>query len=314
MTSSENTNITRRDFVRSTTAAIAAVSAGSFSAVYGRDKPTCCSAAKCNADKPWKMKLATSSVMFGKMPIEQVCQRATKLGLDGLDIWAPFDKQCEHLEDIKKRLGGKGLAELMAKHKLKVAAFTIYFNKLSQYWEVIRDYGGGIVVRGVGAGKLTNPKELVPKMRGFFEKLKPEIELAQKCNARLAIENHSNDLLNTPDSFKAFVELNPNPKRVGIAFAPYHLQAFTTPIENVIRIAGSQCLFLYAWQRAKDVKQMPGVGPADFTPWLGALAEIKYRHYLSIFMHGHQPADKMQADVAKSRKYLLKCRKKALSL
>jgi len=303
-------------FVRNTTAAIAAVSAGSLSGVHGKDKPKCCSSAKCNAKKPWKMKLATSSVMFGKLPFEQVCQRVERLGLSGLDIWPPFDRQCSHMEEIKKRLGGKGLKELMAKHKLEVAAFTIYHNKLSQYWEMIRDYGGGIVVRSAGAGKMNNPKDLMPRMRKFFEDLKPEIELAEKCNARLAIENYVNkgDVLSSPDSFKAFVELNPNPKRVGIAFAPYHLQEFKTPIEDVIKIAESQCLFLYAWQRAKDVGQMPGVGPTDFTPWLGALAEIKYQNYLSIFMHGHQPEDKMEADVAKSRDYLINCRKKALSL
>ena len=260
------------------------------------------------------MKLATSSVMFDRLPIEKVCETAARLGLGGLDIWAPFSwggAQCTHLEDVKKRLGGKGLGELLAKHKLELAAFTLYSkSRLSQYWEMIRDYGGGVVVRSAGAGRLKDPKELAPRMRGFFEKLKPDIELAEKCNARLAIENHGGDLLGTPDSFKAFVELNPNKKRVGIALAPYHLQSYKTPIEDVIKTAGSQLLFLYAWQRAKGVAQMPGVGPADFTPWVRALAEMKYPHYSSIFMHGHPPADKMEAAVSKSREYLLKCRGK----
>jgi hypothetical protein len=55
---------------------------------------------------------------------------------------------------------------------------------------------------------------------------------------------------------------------------------------------------------------MPGVGPADFTPWVRALAALKYPHYSSIFMHGHPPADKMEAAVSKSRDYMLKCRGK----
>jgi len=294
--------MTRRDFVRGATAAVAGVSLCGISDARAKDKPK----------DAWKMKLATSSVMFDKLPIEQVCQRVARLGLQAVDIWAPFTwggAQCKHLEDVKKRLGGKGLKELLTKHKLELAAFTIYGHKLSKYCELIRDYGGGVVVRGAGAGR-AKPKDLAPKMRGFFEKLKPDIELAEKCNARLAIENHGGSLLSTPDSFKAFVELNPNKKRVGIAVAPYHLQSYKTPIEDVIKIAGAQCLFLYAWQKGKGVAQMPGVGPADFTPWVRALAKLKYPHYSSIFMHGHPPADKMEASVSKSRKYLLKCRAK----
>jgi len=301
----EGRSMTRRGFVRSTTVAIAGVAAGGIFAAHAKAQP--------KSRHAWKMKLATSSVMFDTLPIEQVCQRVARLGLQAVDIWAPFTwggAQCKHLADVKKRLGGKGLRELLTKHKLDVAAFTIYGHKLSQYWELIRDYGGGVVVRGAGAGRSTNPKDLAPRMRAFFEKLKPDIELAEKCNARLAIENHGGSLLSTPDSFKAFVELNPNKKRVGIALAPYHLQAYKTPVEDVIRIAGSQCLFLYAWQRAKGVAQMPGVGQADFTPWVRALAELNYPHYSSIFMHGHPPADTMEAAVAKSRDYLLKCRGK----
>ena len=294
--------MTRRGFVRSTTAAIAGVSLYGISAARAKDNP--------ENKSTWKMKLATSSVMFDKLPIEQVCERVARLGLQAVDIWAPFTwggAQCKHLADVKKRLGGKGLRELLTKHKLEVAAFTIYGHKLSQYWELIRDYGGGIVVRGAGAGRAVEPKDLAPKMRAFFEKLKPEIELAEKSNTRLAIENHGGSLLSTPDSFKAFADLNPNKKRVGVALAPYHLQGYKTPVEDVIKIAGAQCLFLYAWQKGKGVAQMPGVGPVDFTPWVKALAEMKYPHYSSIFMHGHPSADKMEASVSKSREYLLKC-------
>ena len=300
MKSSEDRNLSRRQFVRGTAAALATASTCRFSEAFAQDK----------AKDAWKMKLATSSVMFDRLPIEQVCERVARLGLRGLDIWAPFawgGAQCTHLEDIKTRLGGKGLRELLTKHKLKVAAFTLYAgNTLSQYGQLIRDYGGGIVVRSAGAGRLTDPKELTSRMRKFFESLKPDIELADKCNARLAIENHGGDLLSTPDSFKAFVELNPNPKRIGIAFAPYHLQAYEMPMEEIIEIAAPQCLFFYAWQHGSGTVQMPGVGPMDFTPWMRALAEANYSHYSSIFMHGHPTADIMEPAVSKSHKYLLK--------
>ena len=287
--------------------------------------PMCgCSSVSQSGDKKWKMKLATSSVMFDKLPIEKVCERTQRLGLDALDIWGPFTyykTHCDHLEDVRKRLGGKGLAELMSKHKLQVAAFTLYQkSRFSDYWEMIRDYGGGVIVRSDRAKK-SKPEDMTKNMKAFFEGLKPEIELAEKSNSVLAIENHGGGLLNPLDSFKAFVELNPNPKRVGIAFAPYHLQGYkkiNISMTDFIKVAGSQMKFFYAWQRGtqKDsfgLGQLPGFGPADFTPWLRALADTNYSQYLSIFLHGHGPADEMEANVLKSRAYLLDRRKNLLN-
>jgi len=302
-------NLTRRNFVRATTGAIAAVSACGLSPAFGAEivKKSC-----------WDMKLATASTMFDKLPIEKVCERAQQIGLDALDIWGPFkyyETKCDHLEDVKKRLGGKGLRELMTKHKLEVAAFTLYQQaELSQYWEMIRDYGGGIIVRSDKA-KASKPEDMTKNMKAFFEGLKPEIELAEKSNSILAIENHGGGLLNPIDSFKAFVDLNPNPKRVGIAFAPYHLQGYKdTPMTEFLKVAGPKMKFFYAWQRQGRKNpashQLPGFGAADFTPWLQTIADAKYSQYLSIFVHGNVPADEMQANVSKSRNYMLNCRKK----
>ena len=106
-------------------------------------------------------------------------------------------------------------------------------------------------------------------MQAFLEKLKPEIELAEKYNSYLAVENHSGSLLGSRDSFQALVDLNRS-DRVGVALAPYHLQAEGISVEEVIGIVGKQLLFFYAWQKADGVKQLPGVGPTDMTPWVRA--------------------------------------------
>ena len=82
-------------------------------------------------------------------------------------------------------------------------------------------------------------------MKTFFEQLKPHVELAEKYDSYLAIENHADCLLNSHDSFKAFVELNTN-KRVGIALAPYHLQAAGISAADVMATLGTQLFFLYA--------------------------------------------------------------------
>ena len=254
------------------------------------------------AEPSWKMRLATSSVMFADLPIEQVCERVARLGFEALDVWRQFGP-CQHLDDVNKRLGAEGLKELLARHKLGLCAFSVYGAGLRPYAGLIGKFGGGVAVRESQYGKFT-PAELTAAMKGFFEKLKPEIDLAGECKARLAIENHGDALLNGPDSLKAFVDLNPAPKQVGIALAPYHLQARHASVAEAIGICGPQLLFFYAWQHAEGFAQLPGHGPTDFTPWLQALARIGYPLHVTAFMHGHPTADEMEKAAARSRDYL----------
>ena len=142
------------------------------------------------------------------------------------------------------------------------------------------------------------------------QSLKPQVELCEKHNSRLAIENHGGSLLCTVDSMKAFVEHNSSP-RLGIALAPYHVQAGKMAVEEAIRACGKQLLFFYAWQHAGGVNELPGHGPTDFVPWLKALAEIGYSGYLNVFTHHHMEPDAMCEALAKSRDYVKDCYAKA---
>jgi preprotein translocase subunit SecA len=63
---------------------------------------------------------------------------------------------------------------------------------------------------------------------------------------------------------------------LGIALAPFHLQAAKIPVEEAIGIVGKQLLFFYAWQEGRGMSQLPGHGPTDFAPWLAALAKADY--------------------------------------
>lgn len=260
------------------------------------------------AEGRWKMRLSTSSVMFVKLPIEQFCERAAKLGFEAVDIWGPLFK-CTHLDDITSRLGGNGLKELLAKNKLKLCAFSVYPGRYPQYAELLSAAGGGVAIRG--SEKPCKPEELTVRMKEFLEKLKPQAELAEKQNSYLAIENHGHALLDSIDSIKAFVDLNKHP-RLGIALAPYHIQVGKMSVEEAIAACGKQLFFFYAWQHGKGTDQLPGHGPTDFTPWLAALAKIGYSRYVNPFMHGEVEPDAMETAVAKSRQYLLDCYTKAV--
>lgn len=291
---------TRRRFLRSAALPIAAMAL-----------PGLATRATAAAGSPWQPRFAFSSVMLAELPIEEVCAHAARLGFEAIDIWAPFDR-CKHLADVADRLGAEGLKELLGKHRLALASFTTYGRKddserFPQFADFIANAGGGIVVRE--SQYIDSPPDnLTAAMRAFFEKLKPQIELAAASNVRLAIENHSGALLNSPDSFQAFLDLNPAPEHVGIGVAPYHLQGIKAPVDEIIRRVGPQLLFFYAWQTGPGIQQFPGHGPLDFVPILKALADIRYRGYLNPFMHGNPKPDELAEAITKSRNYLIGCR------
>jgi sugar phosphate isomerase/epimerase len=242
--------------------------------------------------------------------VEKACQRIAALGFTAVDFWhAGFG--CPHLDEIEKRLGATGLNDLLAKHKLKLYAFTCYNvgtnNGYPRFAELLGKAGGGLAVREARYGKTIN---MTAEMKAFFEQLKLQLELAEKYNSRIAIENHADSLLNSKDSFKAFVDLNRNP-RLGIALAPYHLQAAGISVEEIIGIVGKQLLFFYAWQQAEGMRQLPGIGATDFTPWLAALARAGYAEYVNPFMHGHPAVDEMSKGLATARDYLVRCHRRA---
>jgi len=251
----------------------------------------------------WQMRLSTSSIHFAELPIEKACERIARLGFEAIDIWSAHEG-CPHLDDVASRLGPDGLKELLARHRLKLFAFSVYQGGYARYAELLGKAGGGVAVQG-SAGPC-KPEELTARMRQFLESLKPAVELAEKNDSRLAIENHGAALLDSLDSFKAFVELNASP-RLGIALAPYHLQAMGVSVPEAIRLCGKQLFFFYAWQQQPESRQLPGVGPADMAPWIQALAEVRYRGYVNPFMHGHPGTDVMMTNLAIAREYLIDC-------
>lgn len=254
----------------------------------------------------WKMKLSCSSINFTSLPVEEACARIAGLGFEAIDLWSAH-AGCPHLDDVQKRLGPTGLQELLAKHRLKLYSFSVYAGGYRRYAELLGKVGGGVAVRGSAAP--CKPEELTTRMKAFLEALKPEVELAHKYNSYLAVENHAHALLDSPDSFKAFVEMNSDP-RLGIALAPYHVQARRASVEETIAIAGKQLLFFYAWQQAPAQQQLPGIGPTDCAPWLGALAKAGYAWYVNPFMHHEPKPDEMASALAKSRDYLAQCQAK----
>ena len=284
-------SLTRRGFMKGTAAVCGALASPR---VPGAEK--------------WPLRLSASSIIFTRLPVEKACEKIAELGFEAVDIWSPH-AHCPHLDEVATRLGPAGLKELLTKLALKLYAFSVYAGGYPKYAELLGRAGGGVAIRGSSGP--CKPAELAPKMKAFLEALKPEVELAEKYNSYLAIENHGDALLDSLDSFKAFVDLNKHP-RVGLALAPYHIQARKQAVEEVITTSGRQLLFFYAWQNAPDTQQLPGIGPTDCAPWLAALAKVGYSWYVNPFMHGEPEPEQAAAALAKSRAYLKECYAKAV--
>jgi len=259
------------------------------------------------AEKPrWQMKLSTSTIQYTSLPVEKAIEEIAKLGFDAVDVWSAH-AGCPHLDDVQTRLGAEGLVECCKQNEIDLYAFSVYRGGFPKYAELIGKAGGGVAIHG--AAKACPPSEVTANTKKYLEALKPEIELAEKHDAYVALENHGGNILNTIDGLKAFVDNNTS-KRLGIAVAPYHLQGKNISVPEAIKTVGDSLFFFYAWQRAPGSEQLPGIGPTDCTPWLAALAEIDYSWYVNPFMH-HQPEpEEMTAALKKSRDYLLKCYEK----
>ncbi len=268
---------------------------------------TCVGAQTRSQPEPWRMRLSTSSIHFMELPIGKACEKISRLGFEGIDIWSAHEN-CPHLDDIANRLGAEGLRALLKKHQLKLFSFSTYAGGYAKYAELLGQAGGGVAVQGSAAPCKSH--ELSSKMKQFLEQLKPLADMAEQYNSYLAIENHGHALLSTLDSIKAFTDLNDS-KRVGIALAPYHIQANEESVTDAISLCGNQLLFFYAWQNQPGLKQLPGLGSTDFTPWLRALAKIRYSGHVNPFAHIHPGTEVMTANLETSRDYLRQCYEKA---
>ena len=164
--------------------------------------------------------------------------------------------------------------------------------------------------------------ELKSAVGKFIEQMKPHLAVAEETGVTIAIENHGNNLIESPDSLKWLAELRPS-EHLAIAFAPYHLPQDENLLSDLIRDLGDSIAMFYAWQhgmgchqklpKEQELLQMPGRGPLDFKPLLAALGDINYQGWTEIFMHPVprgipilEPTSAVTAEINRSRDYLTK--------
>ncbi len=280
--------------------------------------------------KPSYLRYVLSSALYGDLPLDTVLGEARKAGCEAVDIWRKV--HATHREQITD-MGDAGFQELLTKHETRMAISTCYplgpFGQ-SEEMEWVKKNGGSMTVCASGKMGEKDPTgaEAKSQVKAFFEKLKPHYEKAEELGITMAIENHKNAMLSSPDSIRYFAELNPS-KNVGIAFAPHHLYDAVDDIPKLIYDCGKENLpFIYFQEfhpsakeqmpKEEELKQLPGFGTLDYEPILKALGEVSFDGLAEIFMHPTPrglpmlpTAPEITAEVNTSRAYLDQCLVKA---
>jgi len=267
-----------------------------------------------------------SSAMYGDLPLEAVLAEAKRAGCESVDIWRKV--HATHREQITE-MGDEAFQSLLEKHETKMSVSTCYpLGPFKQDDELrwVKKNGGFLTVCGSGRMGEKDPvgEEAKRQVKAFFEKLKPHYELAEELGVTMAIENHKNAMLSSPDSIRYFAEMNPS-KNVGIAFAPHHLYDAVEEIPGLLRDCGKENLpFIYFQEhhpssktkmaKEEELKQLPGFGSLDYVPILAALQVVEFSGLAEIFMHPVPrgipvlpTAEEITDVILKSRAYIEEC-------
>ncbi len=244
----------------------------------------------------FSLRYVLSSAMYATFPLREVLPEVARTGSAAIDIWCKV--HADHREQIDA-LGHEAARGLFAEHGVKPAVFTRYplgpFG-LQEEMPIAASFGAEVLVCGTAKPSEPSGAEAKAAVRDFLERMKPHLEAAAEHELKIAVENHSKQLLYHPDSLRYFAELNRSPQ-LGVAFAPHHLHAFADQIPALIRELGAANLpFIYFQEHSEgmhtkapkevEMQQMPGFGGGlDYRPVVAALRDVGFAGYAEIFMH-----------------------------
>lgn len=276
------------------------------------------------AEPAFQLNYLLGSAMYGDLPLATVIEEVPKTGAKVLDIWPR--KWATHREQMEQ-MGHEKVMELLAKSGVKLDVSTCYnlgAFKLGDEMPVLKKFGGSIIVVDATSAKGIEGGDALKKaVQDFVEKLKPHLAKAKEHGLTIAIENHVNSLIDTPDSLRWLVEFDKD-EALGVEFAPYHLPQDPAVLTGLIKDLGSRIKVFCAWEHGmgcmkpmpkdEELQQLPGRGKLDFTPLLKALKEIHYKGYTEIFMHPTPrgipilpTAVEVTAEINRARTYLDSC-------
>ena len=243
------------------------------------------------------LRYVVGSSIYGNLPLSVILPEVRKTGSEYIDLWPKnWGTQREQVEEM----GHEKFAALLQENGVKVAVSTRYdlgpFG-LQAEMKFLRRFGGQIIVAGCKGPIGLKGAPLRAELRKFVDQLQPHLAAASRAGITIAIENHANSLVESPDSIRWLMELAGDAP-LGIALAPYHLEQDPAILAGLIRDLGPKMAVFYAWQYGvgcmkpmppeEETLQLPGRGRLDFGPLLQALRDTHFAGWTEIFMH-HTP-------------------------
>ncbi len=250
-----------------------------------------------NAADGFKFKYIVGSSMFGELPLSEIFPLMSEMKTEYIDIWPrKHGNQREQVEEM----GHDKFAAMLKQNGVKLGCSTRYdlgpFG-LQDEMKVVSKLGGDLLVCGGSGPKKLKGTELKAAVKVFAEKMKPQIAAAEKNGVVIGMENHGNNIMDSADSLKWFIEFTDS-KHAGIALAPYHLENLgmdAKALAKLVEDLGDRLAMFYAWQhgmgcmkkmpKEEELMQMPGRGKLDFGPIVAALKKMNFKGYTEIFMH-----------------------------
>ncbi|MDY0170475.1 MAG: sugar phosphate isomerase/epimerase [Thermoguttaceae bacterium] len=245
----------------------------------------------------WRPNYVLASSMYGSLPLTDILPEVRKTGAAEIDLWPPRHGDQRKAID---ELGFEAFEALLGKFDVRLAGTTRFdlgpFG-LAEEIAVLKRLGGHTVVATpfAEAGRRNLVGEEAKKaVSEFVEKIRPITDAAAEAGVTVAVENHANSIVCSPDSIRYMADLAPE-AGLGVALAPYHLPQDPQLLAGLVEHLGEKLALFYAWQhgdgcmtvlpKEQELKQMPGRGPLDFGPIMAALGKIRFAGPFEIFMH-----------------------------
>lgn len=274
-----------------------------------------------DAQTEWKLNYMLASCMYGDLKLAEILPEVRKTGATGIELWPKkHGTQREELDEM----GHDKFAAMLKERGITFGGTTRYDLgpfKLTEEIGIVKKLGGSFIVTGGAGDYKVGPEQLKANVKDFVEKMKPHAALAAENGVTIGIENHVNNLIDTPDSLRWLADFTRNVPGIGIALAPYHLPQETTLLSDLIHHIDKKLTLFYAWEHGmgcmkpmpkdQELQQMPGRGKLDFKPLLDALKSIHFAGPTEIFMHPTPrgipilpTAKEVTAEINRARAYL----------
>ena len=245
---------------------------------------------------PWRPRFILASALYGTFPLAEILPEVSRTGATMIDLWPrPHGSQRKEVDE----LGVDTVREMLAAAGVTLGGIACYkvgaFNLAGEFAIARRLGAESPVLVTTAPGKGAAPAaELTAAIGGFLAKLGPSLAAAAETGGVIAIENHSNSLLQTADGISRFADAVKS-EHLGVALAPHHLPQDAELIAAIARDLGPRLKFVYAQQHGKgsedklpkedELLQLPGRGPLDFGPLMRQLAALQFPGPVEIFMH-----------------------------